>query len=183
MKLIVGLGNVGEQYAKTRHNAGFMVIDEIAKRREIKFDKKMSAEIAINKETGFILLKPLTMMNLSGQAVGEVMRYYKLQPEDVWIIHDEVDMEFGTLRVRQGGGSAGHNGIKSVAEHLGDAFWRFRIGVRNPKFDATPTDHFVLDNFSAGERKQLPLIIEQVIVVLEDSLAEENPRDTTYRLI
>lgn len=183
MNLLVGLGNIGEQYAKTRHNTGFMVLDEIASRRSIKFEKKFNSELSVQKEGGFILLKPHTMMNLSGQAVGEAMRYYKIEPNDVWIIHDEVDIEFGTLRVRKGGGSAGHNGIKSVAEHIGDDFWRFRIGVHNAKFEATPTDHFVLDNFLTSERDQLPLIIEQVIEVLEDSLAEEEPRDTTYKLI
>jgi PTH1 family peptidyl-tRNA hydrolase len=187
VKLIVGLGNVGERYATTRHNVGFMVVDRLARLLEgqHKTDDKFQAEVtSIGVGDDKILLaKPHTMMNLSGEAVGKLMHFYKIDPADVWIIHDDVDIEFGLLRVRQGGGSAGHNGIKSIMAHVGPDFWRFRVGVHNDRFADTPTDQFVLDGFLPEEQGQLAKIIDQTAAILHETLNFEAPSDTTHPLI
>jgi len=165
MKLIVGLGNVGAQYRNTRHNLGFAVVEMMAigfghQPDEFrKHSKTAAAVLELKADQNCILAKPSTMMNLSGQAVGEFLRYYKIPPSDVWVVHDDVDLLFGQMRVRRGGGSAGHNGIKSIIEHIGDDFWRIRLGIANEHLATTPTDRFVLDPFSAGEARQIPRLL------------------------
>lgn len=137
-KLIVGLGNPGSKYKKTRHNIGFVVLDFFAKELGITFstDKKLNAEIAETNIDGekVILLKPQTFMNLSGDTVSKATTKFKIEPEDVWVVHDDVDLDFGVLRVRLDGSAGGHNGIKSIIERLGTKdFARFKFGV-----DSTP---------------------------------------------
>ena len=157
MKLIVGLGNPGAQYKGTRHNIGFAVIDEIARRAAIGFESA-PAEAVIAKwrrpEGGALLAKPLTFMNLSGQAVGEIARYFKVDLPDVLIVVDEVQLPLGRLRARARGSAGGHNGLKSVIAHLGDDFSRLRIGVGRGEQQRDLADH-VLSRFEKEEAAEV----------------------------
>lgn len=188
MKLIVGLGNVGAQFSGTRHNLGFMVIDQLAKRHDMNFshNDKLQVDaakgtIALNHE--IILIKPTTMMNLSGEAVAKVMRFYKDIPiEDVWVIYDELDLEFGKLRVRDEGGSAGHNGVSSVVDSIGPNFIRWRLGVGKPEHKGQ-TVEYVLHAFSDEETKNLPVIIDRTISQLERKLKEDRVAPESFRLL
>ncbi|MDQ3866657.1 MAG: aminoacyl-tRNA hydrolase, partial [Actinomycetota bacterium] len=132
--LVAGLGNPGREYASTRHNVGFMVCDELARRHGGSFRSKFSGELAELRIDGarVALLKPLTFMNESGRAVGEAMRFYRLAPADVVVFHDELDLPPGKLRVKTGGGHAGHNGLRSITAHIGAEFRRVRLGIGHP---------------------------------------------------
>src|SRR6056297_3062715 len=135
MQLFVGLGNPGAKYAGNRHNIGFMAIDRIAEDHGFgPWKGKFQGEIAEGQLGGqkVMLLKPGTFMNLSGQSVGEAMRFYKLEPGDVTVFHDELDLAPGKLRVKQGGGHAGHNGLRSIHQHIGEAYGRVRLGIGHP---------------------------------------------------
>ena len=157
VKLIVGLGNPGAQYKGTRHNIGFAVIDEIARRAAVGFESA-PAEAVIAKwrrpEGGALLAKPLTFMNLSGQAVGEIARYFKVDVPDVLIVVDEVQLPLGRLRARARGSAGGHNGLKSVIAHLGDEFSRLRIGVGRGDGNRDLADH-VLAKFDKSEAAEV----------------------------
>ena len=157
MKLIVGLGNPGAQYKGTRHNIGFAVIDEIARRAAVGFESA-PAEAVIAKwrrpEGGALLAKPLTFMNLSGQAVGEIARYFKVDVPDVLIVVDEAQLPLGRLRARARGSAGGHNGLKSVIAHLGDDFSRLRIGVGRGEQQRDLADH-VLSRFEKEEAAEV----------------------------
>jgi PTH1 family peptidyl-tRNA hydrolase len=149
--LVAGLGNPGREYADTRHNVGFMVADELARRYGASFRSKFSGEVADLRLDGRVaLLKPQTFMNESGRSVGAAVRYFKVPPEALLVVHDEVDLEPGRLQARLGGGLAGHNGLRSVAQHLrtGD-FLRLRVGVGRPeRGDRRPVADFVLSPFA-----------------------------------
>ncbi len=162
--LVVGLGNPGPQYAKTRHNLGFMVADVLAARmgETFKVHKRSGAEIATGRlaHRPVVLAKPRTYMNESGRQVGPLAKFYSVTPADVIVIHDELDIEFGQIRLKQGGGEGGHNGLRSLVNALGTKdFHRVRIGIGRPpgRKDAAA---FVLENFSATERPQVPTICE-----------------------
>ena len=149
--LVAGLGNPGREYADTRHNVGFMVADELARRHGGSWRGKFSAELVEARVNGarLALLKPQTYMNESGRSVGAAMRFFKVEPDALLVVHDEVDLEPGRLQVRLGGGLAGHNGLRSVAQHVGtDEFGRVRIGVGRPgRGDPRPVADFVLSAF------------------------------------
>jgi peptidyl-tRNA hydrolase, PTH1 family len=149
--LVAGLGNPGPEYATTRHNVGFMVADELARRAGGSWRGKFSGQLAEVRVNGLrlALLKPQTYMNESGRSVGAALRFFKLEPEALVVVHDEVDLEPGRLQVRFGGGLAGHNGLRSVAQHVGTAdFARLRIGVGRPeRGDPRPVADFVLSPF------------------------------------
>jgi peptidyl-tRNA hydrolase, PTH1 family len=149
--LVAGLGNPGREYAATRHNVGFMVADELARRFGGSWRAKFSGDLAEVRLEGLrlALLKPQTFMNESGRAVGGAARFFKVEPEDLLVVHDEVDLEPGRLQARLGGGLAGHNGLRSVAQHLGTPdFARLRIGVGRPeRGDPRPVADFVLSEF------------------------------------
>jgi PTH1 family peptidyl-tRNA hydrolase len=135
MKLFVGLGNPGNKYARNRHNIGFMALDRIAEDHGFTpWKSKFQAQISEGNLKGVktLLLKPQTFMNLSGQAVGEAMRFYKLTPADVVVLHDELDLAPGKCRVKQGGGHAGHNGLRSIHQHIGADYARVRLGIGHP---------------------------------------------------
>jgi peptidyl-tRNA hydrolase, PTH1 family len=153
--LVAGLGNPGRDYARTRHNVGFMVCDELARRHGGSFRSKFSGELAELRvgERRLALLKPQTYVNESGRAVGAAVRFFKVQPERLLVPHDEVDLELGRLQVRLGGGLAGHNGLRSVAQHLKTQdFLRLRIGVGRPeRGDPRPVADYVLSPFQAHE--------------------------------
>jgi len=135
MKLIVGLGNPGAKYAQNRHNIGFMALDRIADDHAFLPWKARFQGLTSDGRLGserIVLLKPQTFMNLSGQSVGEAMRYLKLDPSDVIVFHDELDLAPAKLRLKQGGGHAGHNGLRSMIQHIGDGFARVRLGIGHP---------------------------------------------------
>lgn len=159
--MIVGLGNPGADYLLNRHNIGFMVADTLADAsRASAWQKKFKGSLAVGALEGqtFLILKPATYMNLSGEAVGEAMRYYKLEPADVVVIHDDIDLVSGDVRVKQGGGHGGHNGLKSIDAHIGKDYWRVRLGVGRPEHKGEVTD-YVLGNFAKADKKWLePLL-------------------------
>ena len=188
MKLIAGLGNVGQRYENTRHNVGFGVIDLVAigfgkQPSDFSSHSKASADVLdLNSTHGCILVKPTTMMNLSGQAVGELARFYKIDSEDVWVVYDDVDMNFGQLRIRKGGPTGGgHNGVKSIISHLGENFWRIRVGIANEFLKTTPTEKFVLDNFMADESNKLPEILNSVARLIENAVDAGDLADQTFK--
>jgi peptidyl-tRNA hydrolase, PTH1 family len=150
--LVAGLGNPGREYADTRHNVGFMVAEELARRHGGSWRAKFSGGLAEMRLDGLRLavLKPQTYMNESGRSVGAAVRFFKVEPEALLVVHDEVDLEPGRLQARLGGGLAGHNGLRSVAQHLGTPeFARLRIGVGRPeRGDPRPVADFVLSPFS-----------------------------------
>ena len=162
--LVVGLGNPGPQYAKTRHNLGFMVADLLAARmgETFKVHKRSGAEIVTGRlaHRPVVLAKPRTYMNESGRQVGPLAKFYSVSAADVIVIHDELDIEFGQIRLKQGGGEGGHNGLRSLVNALGTKnFHRVRIGIGRPPGRKDPAA-FVLENFSAAERPQVPTICE-----------------------
>jgi len=190
MKLIVGLGNPDSKHEKTRHNLGFMVLDSLFKNysspkdsfREEKKFKSLIAELKWQPKKGIevrvILAKPLTYMNNSGLAVKSIVAFYKISPEDIWIIHDEVDLPLGAMKIRLGGSSAGHKGVESILENLKtDKFWRFRMGIGAQKEKIfgkrlKPIDDFVLGGFSESERGKAREIIKKGTKAIENALEE-----------
>jgi len=164
MKFIIGLGNIGPKYDDTRHNAGFMAVDSYVHSNNLgewKEQPKFKAHIIQDQKNGVFYIKPTTYMNLSGQTIAMGMAFYNVQPEDILIVHDDVDIEFGKIRVRQGGGDGGHNGIKSLPNSVQERAWRARIGVKNEHFDQTDTAKFVLDRFSKAELKKFDSLITE----------------------
>ncbi|WP_445168912.1 aminoacyl-tRNA hydrolase [Mycolicibacterium sp. Dal123E01] len=163
--LVVGLGNPGPQYAKTRHNLGFMVADVLAARmgEQFKVHKRSGAEIVTGRlaHRPVVLAKPRTYMNESGRQVGPLAKFYSVMPTDIIVIHDELDIDFGRIRLKLGGGEGGHNGLRSVANSMGTKnFQRVRIGVGRPPGRKDPAA-YVLETFGAAERQEVPAICEQ----------------------
>jgi PTH1 family peptidyl-tRNA hydrolase len=153
--LVVGLGNPGREYERTRHNVGWLVLDELARRHDGSWRSKFSGSLAEVRlgDLRLALLKPETYMNESGRSVGAAVRFFKVEPEQVLVVHDDVDLEPGRLQARAGGGLAGHNGLRSLAQHLGSQdFLRLRIGVGRPgRGDPRPVADWVLSPFSPEE--------------------------------
>ncbi len=161
MKLIVGLGNPGDQYARHRHNVGFLALDRIASHHRLgAWRKRFQGETAEGEIAGqrCILLKPRTFMNESGRAVGEAARFLKIEPADVIVLHDELDLVPGKLKVKTGGGNAGHNGLRSTSQHIGNEYLRLRIGIGHPGHkDAV--QGYVLHDFAKQDQDWLdPLL-------------------------
>ncbi len=161
MLLIVGLGNPGEKYARNRHNVGFMAVDAIAEAHRFAPERKKFQGLLREGDLGAVkalTLKPQTYMNDSGQSVGAAMRFYKLVPADVVVFHDELDLAAGKIKAKIGGGLAGHNGLKSIAEHIGEDFRRVRVGIGHPGDKARVTGH-VLGDFAKSDQGWLePLL-------------------------
>jgi PTH1 family peptidyl-tRNA hydrolase len=163
--LVVGLGNPGPQYATTRHNLGFLVADVLADRigAGFKVHKKSGAEVTTGRlgGTSVVLAKPRTYMNESGRQVGPLAKFYSVSPADVILLHDELDIDFGRIRLKFGGGIAGHNGLRSVGQSLGtNDFGRVRLGIGKPPGRQSGAS-FVLENFNSRERPELGLFLEQ----------------------
>lgn len=160
MLLLVGLGNPGSEHKRQRHNVGFMAIDAIADRHNFQpFKKRFHGEIAEGVLDGIktLLLKPLTYMNLSGKSVGEAAHFYKLPPAQVVVMHDELDLAAGKIRIKTGGGNAGHNGLRSIDAAIGPNYRRLRIGIGHPGKDRVLG--YVLQNFASDEHDWLdPLL-------------------------
>ncbi|HXM07385.1 MAG TPA: aminoacyl-tRNA hydrolase [Candidatus Acidoferrum sp.] len=156
-KLVVGLGNPGKEYERTRHNAGFMVVDELASRYGLtSWKTKDSARQIYDSRRRVVLVEPTSFMNLSGTPVRLISSWYRTPPEDVLAVVDDMDLPFGSLRMRPFGGHGGHNGLRSIIATIGDRFPRLRIGVGRPEFESV--DH-VLSAFNADEQQVLPRII------------------------
>ncbi len=176
--LIAGLGNPGSEYTGNRHNCGFMVADVLADRIGVRFKRDRSrARVAAGRLAGYpvTLAKPQTFMNVSGRPVAALRTFYKIPAERIVVIHDELDIPFGTIRIKRGGGDNGHNGLRSVTAALGTRdYLRVRVGIGRPPGRMDPAD-FVLHDFSAAERKALPVVLERsadaVEVLLQRGLA------------
>jgi PTH1 family peptidyl-tRNA hydrolase len=152
LRLVVGLGNPGAEYESTRHNIGFMAVDQIASHFKCTpWKSKFKGQIAASSDPAFLLLKPMTYMNLSGEAVGEAIRFHKIMPEQVIVLHDDLDVTAGQVRIKQGGGSGGHNGIKSIDQHIGQNYWRVRIGIGHPGEKGDVVTNYVLGNFANSD--------------------------------
>ena len=171
--LLVGLGNPGTRYRDTRHNVGFMVVDQVAEAAgPVTWRSKHQGDLADAVVGGqkLLLLKPQTYMNRSGQSVGSVARFFKIVPEDIRVVHDELDLPWGRIQLKQGGGDAGHNGLKSVTSGLGSRdYVRLRIGVGRPgpDFSGKGSD-YVLQAFASEERTLLPEVIRQATDAISD---------------
>lgn len=183
--LIVGLGNPGADYDLTRHNVGFYGIDAFVKKTEEmedwinKKDLKCLMSGGRLGENRIIAIKPTTFMNLSGEAVRAVIDFYKIPISNVVVIHDELDIDFGQIRLRIGGSSAGHNGIKSVTQHITEAYGRIRIGVGPKNPEQIKSEDFVLQKFSNAEIAQLPNLAQELNAILTEYIyGGELPHDT-----
>jgi PTH1 family peptidyl-tRNA hydrolase len=186
MKLVVGLGNIGPRYASTRHNIGFMVADRLAESLGVtwKAESKHKADVATAEIGGekLVLAKPHTMMNLSGEAVQRLMQLYKLKPDDVWALYDDVDVPFGRLRIRRAGSGGGHQGVNSTIRHIGGGFVRFRIGISLNDRSVEPSEVYVLKTFNPDEQAQLPQVIAAAAAVVVRQL-EQGLDEATFDLI
>jgi PTH1 family peptidyl-tRNA hydrolase len=183
--LLVGLGNPGSEYHLTRHNVGFMAIDDFVNKTDEMEDwvaKKDLKCLLSNGHIGdarVIAIKPTTFMNLSGEAVQAVVNFYKISPDHIAVIHDDLDVDFGQIRLRVGGSSAGHNGIKSVTKHIGEQYGRVRVGIGSKQAADIADEDFVLRKFSQEEQKQLPNLTREVRSILSEYLyGAELPHDT-----
>ncbi len=177
--LIVGLGNEGKEYDDTRHNIGFACIDTLAASQGIEgwaHKKDLKSEVATGNvgDTRVILCKPTTMMNLSGTAMQAVAHFYKIEVSQIVVVHDELDIDFGQIRTRMGGSDAGHNGIKSLIEHLGENFGRVRVGV-GPKTPAQmDSADFVLGKFNTEEQTQIKNLLQESTAILTEFIHSQN---------
>lgn len=182
--LIVGLGNPGTEYKQTRHNIGFAVIDDFAAKNEfppfikhVKF-KGQTSEKTLG-QTKVILLKPSTFMNESGQSVQSVASYHKIPPSEITTVYDELSIPFGQIRMRVGGQSAGHNGVKSLIQHIGTEFGRVRLGIRNDITSKADSSDFVLGKFSKEEQSHMQALINEANAVLTEFIyGNKLPHDT-----
>ncbi len=176
IKLIVGLGNPGREYLDTRHNAGFWLLDCLATKLGVSFslEGKYHAEVAKLKVGGqdLWLLKPQTYMNLSGKSVQSLASFYKILPEEILVVHDELDFKPGTTKLKQGGGNGGHNGLKDIDRVIGKNYWRVRIGIGHPG-DASKVAGYVLNKPSLDDLILIEQNIDKVISVKDALIAAD----------
>lgn len=169
LRMVVGLGNPGEAYAKTRHNTGFMVVDKISEAFSIALDKqKFDARFGIGSVNGvkIVLAKPMAYMNRSGPQVQKIAGYFRILCEDILVVHDDIDLEFGRLKIKEKGGDGGHRGVRSIIDAFGGGdFTRLRIGVGRPDAERGASD-YVLGKFSLEERK----VLSQIITSAKDAI-------------
>ncbi len=159
MWLVVGLGNPGVQYETTRHNIGFMTVDTLVDMTEANSASSSSFHGEIHKTSNLVLLKPSTYMNRAGISVQAVKQFYKIELDKIIVIHDDLDLPFGAIRFKKGGGSGGHNGLRSIDSFVGDGYLRVRMGIGKPTYKSQTAD-YVLSSFAADEMAVLPLWIE-----------------------
>ena len=175
LALIVGLGNPGAGYAGNRHNVGFMVLDELAHRVGGRFTShKSGADVLETRLAGrrVVLVRPRSFMNISGPPVAATARYFKVPPTDVVVIHDDLDLDYGVLRLKRGGGEGGHNGLRSISACLGSKdYLRVRFGIGRPPGRMDPAD-FVLRDFSAVQRRELELLVDRCADAVEQLLSQ-----------
>lgn len=174
--LIAGLGNPGEQYENTRHNVGFRVIDELADRGDFPVQRlkfRALTNTAVIGGQGVLVMKPVTYMNLSGEAVGEAARFYKLPPDHVLVISDDVDLPLGRLRIRKGGSAGGHNGLKSIIQHLGtDQFPRLKVGVGGKPHPDYDMADWVLGKLQGEDKKIMDEAVRRAAQAVECLLSQ-----------
>ena len=175
MKVVIGLGNPGKKYEKTRHNIGFIVVDSLRKKLNINDEREKFQALVSEKNIDgekVIFLKPQTFMNLSGNSVIEIVNFYKLDPKkDIIVIYDDMDLSFGDIRIREKGSSGGHNGIKSIISHIGEEFIRIKCGIGAKEKDAV--EH-VLGEFNQTEQKDLDEILEKINNCVIEMLSVQN---------
>lgn len=186
MKLVIGLGNPGSQYEQNRHNVGFRVVDALAKQRGWSWERKGRAMLAHGTMNAsgqkVVLVKPLTFMNLSGEVVGELVRWYKLAPEDILVVYDELDLPIGKVRLRPAGSAGGHNGLSNIIRHVHtDKVPRLRVGIGRPGNARMATVDYVLGNPAGDERVQLEIGEGQALDAI--LLAVEKDVETAMNLI
>jgi PTH1 family peptidyl-tRNA hydrolase len=175
---IVGLGNPGSQYARTRHNVGFWLLDQLAASgADLRVESKFQAEVGTLKFGGrrVALLKPTTYMNLSGQAVGAYARYYKIQPAAILVVHDELDLAPGTVRLKRGGGHGGHNGLRDITAQIGAEFLRLRLGIGHPG-SADKVVEYVLGNPPTDDRLAIEDAISRGLLVMPEIVAGQTDK-------
>jgi PTH1 family peptidyl-tRNA hydrolase len=177
--IVAGLGNPGDRYERTRHNAGSMVVSVLLDRAGASFRRHRSGSLVAEttiEGRRVVLARGMTYMNDSGRPLGELARWYKTPAERFVVVHDEIDIPFGTVRVKFGGGTAGHNGLRSIESHLGTKdFLRVRVGVGRPRGLGDPVDH-VLSEFGPSERKALPDVLSQAADAVELIIANGSER-------
>ena len=205
MILIVGLGNPGKEYVGTRHNAGFLVLDELLKNKvlaaatgtrcQFELSKKFKSQLCeINvKGEKILFCKPQTFMNLSGKSVGKIVKFYKIKPENIWVISDDIDLPLSRIRIRSGGQSGGHHGLDSIIESTGEYFVRVRIGInragddprsiKEPGYDKPWTKQFVLSRFTDRERPVLEKVIEKTVDYIVAAIKVGRIYDTTMETL
>lgn len=175
MKVVIGLGNPGKKYEKTRHNIGFIAVDNLRKKMNISDEREKFQALVSEKNIDgekVIFLKPQTFMNLSGNSVIEIINFYKLDPKkDIIVIYDDMDLSFGDIRIREKGSSGGHNGIKSIISHIGEEFIRIKCGIGAKEKDAV--EH-VLGEFNQTEQKDLDEILEKINNCVIEMLSVQN---------
>ncbi|MCL2704841.1 MAG: aminoacyl-tRNA hydrolase [Spirochaetaceae bacterium] len=178
IKLVFFCGNPGKEYAKTRHNAAWMVLQELEKKENLSWQKKFKGTFAKSeKNNGIIFLKPEVYMNLAGESVSPALSFFKLLPENIIVCHDDIELDFGTVSLKLGGGNAGHNGLRSISKMIGtNDFYRFRIGVSRPAFGKV--DAHVLGRFSSDEEAVLSLYMEKAASMLESFFINSGERKT-----
>jgi PTH1 family peptidyl-tRNA hydrolase len=177
MRLFVGLGNPGAKYSQNRHNIGFMALDRIAEAGFTPWKSKFQGAIAEGRigSEKVILLKPATFMNLSGQSVGEAMRFYKLTPNDITVFHDELDLVPGKVRLKTGGGHAGHNGLRSLHQHIGPDYHRVRMGIGHPGHK-DKVARYVLHDFAKSDAPWLEDLLRGIEDGIHHLAADEGPK-------
>jgi len=184
VKLIVGLGNPGRVYRWTRHNMGFWLVEQLAREYDIDLSRRRLLSVygrgRIGKED-VVLAKPLTFMNLSGEAVGRLLRFFKVQPEDLILLHDDLDLSWGKIRIRLRGGHGGHQGVKSVIENLGkDCFVRVKVGIGRPAGSSRDPAEFVLQPLTGKEREEFKDEVQRGAQAVEVLLLE-GPQEAMQR--
>jgi peptidyl-tRNA hydrolase, PTH1 family len=176
MKLVIGLGNPGAEYERTRHNVGFRVVDKLAAKHGWKWNERRSRAVLASGTIGsekVVLVKPLTFMNLSGQTVGELVRWYKLSPEDVLVVYDELDLPVGKIRLRAEGSAAGHNGLRDIIAHLHtNQFPRLRVGIGHPRSSRIRGRDHVLSTPSGDERILLETGEDRAVDAVEMAITQ-----------
>ena len=182
--LVAGLGNIGKKYDKTRHNVGFSCVDEFVKLNDFggwleKKDLKCNLASGTIGSTRVIIIKPNTYMNNSGESVQLAAHFYKINPASILVLHDELAIDFGQIRTRQGGSDAGNNGVKSVIQHIGPDFPRIRIGIANEISEKADNADFVLGKFTQSEEAKIPDLTREVVSIMTEFIASgELPHDT-----
>lgn len=179
MKLVIGLGNPGQEYNYTRHNVGFMVIDQFVQQSSLgEFrDKSKLKSACVEQNLGdsekIIFTKPTSFMNLSGESVLAVKQFYKIENKNILVIHDELDIPFGTIKTKYSGGSAGHNGVESIIATIGNDFYRIRVGISNEIVDSRDASDFVLSRFTEVEEENLHTIIAESCKLIENFINDD----------
>ncbi len=172
MTLFVGLGNPGTKYEETRHNIGFKVIDRLVEDLAARNISKNAFQGELYRVANTLFLKPATFMNLSGRSVETVKHFFKIDLEEIIVIHDDIDLPFGAVRFKKGGGHGGHNGLRSLDAHIGKEYIRVRIGVGKPEHKSQVAD-YVLHDFSEEEQRSLEALIQHVAAACKALLSEE----------